>query len=792
MSAIRHDRRASRSVQASPYARPMKKSPWSFSSFLNFLNPLRFRGANDESDPEGFSEGLSLPSDMGNGRQAEGLQSAPSIQHDAAIQSKPSHSADTSASQDRHSHSAPAKSPPRNQSTTPTHAALQPEDSDDSPAKNLQIVTDFLAERGGKPMSSVEVEGLISLIQKSAPPEKNIPFRFSSSTSPTPGRGDSPLYSDTLGAYPTQDGNTQGPRKMLTKNPNGIYRWRGGGSARPARSRNRYASPAFGPSRMTPERLVLKESTSTGEGPRTENKRRRVEETSSSSSLAPGKTLTAINGQAAVAMPTSESSAIRGTGYASTPNLSSAASRPPNGTSTRVKVNGVSTGPPALRLRPVMQKPTTPAVPSPLRQAWSESSSEASSPPAQTPAKPTKAANFMAELIKEVTPPKKPDVSNPYQTASPVRIGPSVTKSRPKKPRATGRPSQPTASATKLAADIEMKEKDTGVEKLTPQAIIEATLPKGSKRSRPPTSFEKQVVAEPVTVSLVESPTVPVDASKQHLVDHEETLKRSYENAPNAVEEVEEEGKARAAKKPKPYLNGRGVAPVERKMASTDVVGEDVRDVEMNGATEIPTRTIQLSTATTPGSIAAAPPKSPTTSRTLYGLKPSSIPKEPSKLRFSYQPEVAEFETPLGSASTIETKSLENKSEISPTPEPVVVKTQDPKTAALAISPNALPSFTFALTPTSPFTLSPENAQAREKAISLPKESLPTFIFTSLSSEFSKPTVSSAPANTFDWSAAGLKPPPAAGVSGSWTCSTCMLSNPATAVEKCTVCEAPR
>jgi hypothetical protein len=68
----------------------------------------------------------------------------------------------------------------------------------------------------------------------------------------------------------------------------------------------------------------------------------------------------------------------------------------------------------------------------------------------------------MAELIKEVTPPKKPDLSNPYQTASPVK--PSLQKqkkSTKKRKPAEGRPKEP-----------EKKEVD-----LSHQTIIEATIP---------------------------------------------------------------------------------------------------------------------------------------------------------------------------------------------------------------------------------------------------------------------------------------------------------------------------
>lgn len=43
----------------------------------------------------------------------------------------------------------------------------------------------------------------------------------------------------------------------------------------------------------------------------------------------------------------------------------------------------------------------------------------------------------------------------------------------------------------------------------------------------------------------------------------------------------------------------------------------------------------------------------------------------------------------------------------------------------------------------------------------------------------------------FDWAAAGIKPQPK-NDGAHWTCGVCMLSNPPTATEKCTVCESPR
>lgn len=155
------------------------------------------------------------------------------------------------------------------------------------------------------------------------------------------------------------------------------------------------------------------------------------------------------------------------------PSQSRASIFPPvNGTSTNgsaassgsgSKANG-SNSAPRLRTSGLPTKPTAPPIPSPLRQAWGQNDSPPQTPKPNVPT-PTKAANFMAELIKEVTPAKKPDLSNPYQTASPVK--PPTKKAVVKKPRAP----KPTAPPPPVPEPEKRPEP-------SPQAIIEATLPK--------------------------------------------------------------------------------------------------------------------------------------------------------------------------------------------------------------------------------------------------------------------------------------------------------------------------
>jgi hypothetical protein len=222
-------------------------------------------------------------------------------------------------------------------------SALPVPSSEHAYVPNIEQVASYFSQRMGTNVTTNEVESIITNLQTSHK-------KFNESTLPLP-------FSPSDTASPVAS-----PSKKLARNPNGIYRWERGGSAKAARQRNRFVTPASGVSPSKTARPTTEES---ADSPGQDNKRRKV--AASFAGQCPRK-------------------------------------------------NGKTSPLPPSRLR----KTTAPINPSPLRQAWSDVSSTSSHEDNTT--KPTKAA----ELIKETAAlPNKPDLSNPYQTASPVRkVGP--------------------------------------------------------------------------------------------------------------------------------------------------------------------------------------------------------------------------------------------------------------------------------------------------------------------------------------------------------------------------------
>jgi hypothetical protein len=268
------------------------------------------------------------------------------------------------------------------------------------------------------------------------------PFRFSKSPSRAGSPATSSLFptasSSTISSTSTATPKTSA--RTLSKNPNGTYKWQGAGSAR----RNRYHSPAFGsPSSGNKIKLPPAETA------KSDLKRRRVGQDASTSS--PQKS--SASRQSSAEPTTTDPSTTAGAGV---PNMKDAAA---NGSPQhKPLVNGINTSTPRLN------KPTTPAVSSPLRQAWGQDDLPSPNSSPTSGPKPSRAAAFMTELIREATPPKKPDIANPYQTASPVKTVKPPAKKPARKPRA-------------VSGQLSTEEKEKQSE-MSMQTIIEATLPK--------------------------------------------------------------------------------------------------------------------------------------------------------------------------------------------------------------------------------------------------------------------------------------------------------------------------
>ncbi|KIJ20801.1 hypothetical protein PAXINDRAFT_125235, partial [Paxillus involutus ATCC 200175] len=424
--------------------------------------------------------------------------------------------------------------------------------------------------------------------------DKPEPFRFSTS----PSRGPSP----NLSLSSSNEGAVQSPRKTLSRNPNGIYRWQGAGSSRP---RNRYQSPGFSPRpqqnqiKLSPPKTPLT----------TDTKRRRVGDEAEAST--PRKAV--VPSTSTISFPASGTdSPVHAAGPSATvakdkdPAPTTLAPAPP----VTPKANGTQ---PRLRTTGLAMKPTAPAIPSPLRQAWKQNDS----PPQSSPAsRPTRAADFMTELIKEVTPTKKADVSNPYQTARPVKPSIPMRKPAPKRPK----------PSTKSIEEPKEEKPEVSA-----QAIIEATVPKGSKRSRPPPEMEKATRVE--EVSGAEASPPEINGFSQPPRFRSSVRSTAVVEAITVREEEESPSKRRKTPPaPRPLIEVEEIVGVEASEIFTrpvEIIEPDDDTPKLNGKLSTPMLEVTLS-----------PPSS--TSKSLFGSVKTTVPKEPSKLRYSYQADKVE------------------------------------------------------------------------------------------------------------------------------------------------------
>ncbi|KIL00760.1 hypothetical protein PAXRUDRAFT_129113 [Paxillus rubicundulus Ve08.2h10] len=530
----------------------------------------------------------------------------------------------------------------------------------------------------------------------------------------------------------------QSPRKTLSRNPNGVYRWQGAGSSRP---RNRYQSPGFSPRpqqnqiKLSPPKTPLT----------TDTKRRRVGDEAEDSTFRKAVTPSTST----ICFPVSDTNSPVAGPSATVAKGKDPAPAPP----VTPKANGTQ---PRLRTSGLTMKPTAPAIPSPLRQAWKQNDS----PPQSSPAsRPTRAADFMTELIKEVTPTKKADVSNPYQTARPVKPPVPVRKPAPKRPK----------PSTKSVE--EPKEEKSEV---SAQAIIEATVPKGSKRSRPPPEMEK---ATRVEQALSTEASPPESNGFQPPRFHSSVRSTAVVKTITVREDEESPSKRRKTPPaPKALFEVQevvGVEPSEKFTRPVEVIEPDDDTPKFNSKPSTPVPEITFS-----------PPSS--TSKSLFSSVKTTVPKEPSKLRYSYQADKVEVK-PADATHAPSSVSLFTPAPIvlptAPMPVPPAKGKLSPKDEVLAMDVDELPKYTFSSATTTTSPAGPSSLATRNIVLSMPASSLPAY-------EFKPVAVPVRVMNGFNWTAAGLKAPTAAGQK--WRCKLCDLENPATATDKCTICDAPR
>jgi hypothetical protein len=289
--------------------------------------------------------------------------------------------------------------------------------------------------------------------------EPRVPFRFTTvPRDPVPG--------------PSTETAKSAPR-MLTKNPNGTMVWRGGGSSKP---KSRYTSPGFPPARAAPIRMKLSPAK-----PKADGKRRKIEEevdetahkTSTSTNIHTNGV--AIEANSHLSNPASTVASASASTVAS---ASASGSRHSERSPSPQKLNSALTLPvQTVKVRTTGLQLSTPAVPSPLRQMLAQADPP-SPPPPVPPTKPTHAANFMAELVKDTAPKEPPVFTNPYQAAYPAPLPARSNRklSATRKRSETIEKSKTADKSTKAKLELPKERKPEA--ELSPQKIIEATLPK--------------------------------------------------------------------------------------------------------------------------------------------------------------------------------------------------------------------------------------------------------------------------------------------------------------------------
>ncbi|PAV19614.1 e3 sumo- ligase 2 [Pyrrhoderma noxium] len=482
----------------------------------------------------------------------------------------------------------------------------------------------------GRPVNDIEVIGLRAVLhgQKSrreaqAQAEFYEPEKMNLASEATSSRR-TPTFSlnNTL---PTFTSNELGrsveqqqpkKRRMLKRDPNGALYWRGAGTAR--------VRPV-GTSHLRQQQQ--RASTSQLQGAESSKRRRVVEEE--------------------IRVPTPS--------IASTSSLTHVESSSVDESGLLGRQGGMPM--PERILRPTVVRPrTTPAVSSPLRNVVNGSSSSSGSATTSNGkgvASKGFAVNLMEQVIKNNTPEKKPDVGNPYQAAAPVKLG--VQSSARVKLAGKKREREP--SVENAAGSSDGKKEKEKERMLSAKDIIEATVPKGAKRSRPtPSDLKKSRVNGEFTpnpgfgagvgspFSLISHAIIeePEDeegsrAKRQKKTGRSVTIEEIDDDG-NIISSTSSKGFGKPTKTSSPFVTPSEI--IEPKEDSSPAWSSTKHSTSTNGANVNGSNNLKMTNG-------------------ILG-KTSNLPREPSKLRKSF---VAEDEN-----ENVEVKRVEKKKGVSTTP----------------------------------------------------------------------------------------------------------------------------
>lgn len=340
-----------------------------------------------------------------------------------------------------------------------------------------------------------------------------------------------------------------------------------------------------------------------------------------------------------------------------------------------------------------------------------------------------------------------------------------------------------------------------------PSNIINIPPLQGSKRSRPPADLAKSSRSEPISAPAfspapgLRNPRKALDLPPINESNNPFNFDRGSEEVTDDLPNPKKQRKSPAKES---TITIEEIDDVDMSTSTSELAPalflQPAEIIEPDNASSL-SKADQSTTSSNGFFSSSSTPTSPTKSSSLFGMK-SSAPKEPSKLRFSYQADKSEtplsplsFSPIVASTSYVAPSAPKPSAATLPSAVPPVsqnVVPIDPKQTVIAMSIHDLPAYNF---PSSTFAFSAagfESAKFAAKSTASP--SLPTYDFTTPQPGKLPAPVSALPTAppvmAFNWSAAGVKAPVAAGAS--WTCSSCMLSNPASATDKCTICDAKR